>query len=442
VAERRSFLASGRLSEPAQLAGTNALVFLLFVAAGCAYIILAKLAAIGPFYVTFVPVGIMLCYALLICLARGLRLRDDQSGDNLYYMGFLFTLTSLGVSLYQFTATRAAEEIVQNFGIAIGSTITGVGLRVIFNQMRRDPVEVERTMRLELAEAARRVRRELDSTVVEFAHHRRSAQQAAADSFNHVTEKFDEIVARFMAGLQEIIAKLTVPIEAASRRSEEVLAEVTKTIGASLGASARQLESEADKVSICVGAIAITLEDALAKLRAMQTPDRIIEVRLEPVTQALTQAVERFAAKTDGQAEAIKEALQEASAATKDSIALIGSTREELGASALTNRDALETVSRTLAGVVQILDEFKASARDYVEILRQLLERADDTMRTFTDVLVKTGVETTARADWLREVLPVIETDAKRLSAAAERMAAAVEELRAARRAPERETVG
>ena len=68
----------------------------------------------------------MLGYALLIYSARALRLRDDQSGDNLYYMGFLFTLTSLGVSLYQFTASRAAEEIVQNFGIAIGSTSMGV----------------------------------------------------------------------------------------------------------------------------------------------------------------------------------------------------------------------------------------------------------------------------------------------------------------------------
>jgi hypothetical protein len=129
----------------------SAVVFLVFVVAGCAYIVLAKLAGIGPFYVTFVPVGTMLAYALLIYSARGLRLRDDQSGDNLYYMGFLFTLTSLGVSLYQFTAVRAAEEIVQNFGIAIGSTIAGIGLRVIFNQMRRDPVEVERVMRLELA---------------------------------------------------------------------------------------------------------------------------------------------------------------------------------------------------------------------------------------------------------------------------------------------------
>src|SRR5216684_8240743 len=186
---------------------TSAIVFMLFVAAGAAYIVLAKLGGIGQVYVTFVPVLIMIGYALMIWLARGLRLRDDQAGDNLYYMGFLFTLTSLGVSLYQFNATRAAEEIVQNFGIAIGSTITGIALRVIFNQMRRDPIEVERTMRLELAEAARRVRRELDASVVEFGYFRRSAQQSAADSFGLMTERFDDVVAKLLASLEEVTAK-------------------------------------------------------------------------------------------------------------------------------------------------------------------------------------------------------------------------------------------
>jgi hypothetical protein len=429
------------VTEAAYATGASAAVFLVFVVAGCAYIVLAKLAGIGPFYVTFVPVGTMLAYALLIYSARGLRLRDDQSGDNLYYMGFLFTLTSLGVSLYQFTAARAAEEIVQNFGIAIGSTIAGIGLRVIFNQMRRDPVEVERMMRLELAEAARRVRRELDSTVVEFGHYRRSAQQAAADSFNHVTEKFDEIVARFLASLEDTTAKLAGPLEAASRRSGDAIAEATKTIGATLGASAQQLEAETDKLSIRAGAIAIALEQVIAKLRALQTPDRVIEVRLEPVTHALTQAVNRFAAQSDGQAVTIRAVLQEANVATRESIELIAAAREEFGATVVSNRAALEAASKAVVGVAQILDEFKTSSRDYVEVLRVLLEKTDGTMRTFTDVLVKSGVETATQADWLREVLPAIEANAQTLVTAAEKISRAIEDLRARRLNPERETI-
>ena len=428
-------------AEGAYATNASTVVFLVFVAAGCAYIVLAKLAGIGPLYVTFVPVGTMLAYALLIYSARGLRLRDDQSGDNLYYMGFLFTLTSLGVSLYQFTAARAAEEIVQNFGIAIGSTIAGIGLRVIFNHMRRDPVEVERMMRLELAEAARRVRRELDSTVVEFGHHRRSAQQAAADSFNHVTEKFDEMVAKFLANLEDTTAKLAGPLEAASRRSGDAITEATKTVGATLGASARQLEAETDKLSIRTGAIAITLEQVVAKLRAMQTPDRVIEVRLEPITHSLTQSVDRFAAQSGGQAAAVKVALQEANAATKESIEMIARAREELGATAASNRAALEATSKAVVGVAQILDEFKTSSRDYVEVLRLLLEKTDGTMRTFTDVLVKSGVEAATQTDWLREALPAIEANAQTLVTAAERISRAIEDLRARRLNPERETI-
>jgi Mg2+ and Co2+ transporter CorA len=441
VAERHAPFRSGRPAVSAFSTAASASVFLFFVAVGCAYILIAKLADIDPFYVTFVPVGIMLGYALLIYSARALRLRDDQSGDNLYYMGFLFTLTSLGVSLYQFTASRAAEEIVQNFGIAIGSTITGIGLRVIFNQMRRDPVEVERVMRLELADAARRVRRELDSTVVEFGHYRRSAQQAAADSFQHVTEKFDEVVDRFLDSLKEITAKLTEPIEAASRHSEDVIAAAAKNIGASLGASAQRLEGETEKLSTQVGVIATALEQVVSKLHAMQTPDRVIEVRLEPVTDALTQAVERFADQSDAQAAKINDALQQATAASRESLALIASAREELGTTTRDNRVALEGASTAIAGVAQMLDEFKLSARDYVELLRALLERTDGTMRTFTDVLVKSGIETAAQADWVREALPAIEANARTLETAADRMSKAVDGLRASIPSRKRETI-
>jgi hypothetical protein len=441
VAERHSYIRGAQPATSAFSTAASALVFLFFVALGCAYILLAKLADIGPFYVTFVPVGIMLGYAFLIYAARALRLRDDQSGDNLYYMGFLFTLTSLGVSLYQFTASRAAEEIVQNFGIAIGSTITGIGLRVIFNQMRRDPVEVERIMRLELAEAARRVRRELDSTVVEFGHHRRSAQQAAADSFQHVTEKFDEVVGKFLDSLKEVTAKLTEPIEAATRRSQDVIAEAAKTISASLAASAKQLEGETDKLSIRVGAIANALEEVINNLRAMQTPDRVIEVRLEPVTGALTQAIERFAGQADTQAASVKDALQQATAATREALALIGKTREEIGTTARDNRVALEGANAAIAGVAQMLDEFKASARDYIEVLRRLLERTDGTMRTFTDVLVKSGIDTATQVEWVREALPAIETNARTLVTAADRMSSAVDGLRAAIPTRKRETI-
>jgi len=437
----RNYPETGPLGEVRASSGANVVVFMSFVAAGCTYILLAKLKGIEPFYVTFVPVGTMVGYALLISLARGLRLRDDQSGDNLYYMGFLFTLTSLGVSLYQFSTTRAAEEIVQNFGIAIGSTIAGIGLRVIFNQMRRDPVEVEQRTRLELAEAARRVRRELDSSVVEFGYFRRNAQQAAADSFGLMTERFDDIVAKLLASLEEVTAKLSVPVEAAARQLGDATGEVTRSMGATLAASVTQLSSQTEILSSRVGAIAGALDDTATKLNSMQTPDHVFEVRLDPMMQALAQAADRIAAHSDAQTKSVTDALAIANTAAERSIDLVTALRQDFETSAAANRAVLEWAATMIKSTAEVLKEVKASQQAYAQGLTVMLERTDGTMRTFTEVLLKSSAELAIRDDRLNEALPAIEARARALTIVAERIAGIVDDLRDPQKRPEWETI-
>lgn len=307
----------------------DAAVFLFFVALGCAYIVWAKLAALPAGAVTTVPVMVMLAYAAVVMFLRSLRLREDQSGDNLYYMGFLFTLTSLAVSLWQFQVDGAAEEIVRNFGIAIASTIAGIALRIFMNQMRRDPIEVERVSRLELADAARRVRRELDAVVVEMSHFRRSTRQVAEESWSGVQEQVEATAARLLAGVEEMTARSAAPLETASRASGESVEALTRTMVATLKDGAATLARETEEVARAaeiavesagqrmVGAIedaagklstetrvlgerTADLSAALAaitdRLSALSAPERVVELRLEPVMAPLTEAVDRFGA--------------------------------------------------------------------------------------------------------------------------------------------------
>jgi uncharacterized protein YukE len=218
----------------------GALLFFAIVAAGCGYIVLAKIWGVSQAYVTFVPVGLMVGYALLLAGWRSMRLRDDQAGDNLYYLGFLYTLTSLGVSLFQFSAKdAAADRIVQNFGIAIATTIAGVGLRIVFNQMRRDPVEVERVARLELADAARRVRKELDATVVELAHSRRATQQVVFEGLEEVARKVDQVAGRIASSLDGLSRQANATVETTA----SALAQEVRTLSAGVGRIVSALEA-------------------------------------------------------------------------------------------------------------------------------------------------------------------------------------------------------
>lgn len=423
--QQRPFGGMGLLAHAADSPRAGPAVFTLFVIAGSAYIVVAKLRGIEQIYVTFVPVAIMLGYALLIYLARSFRLRDDQAGDNLYYMGFLFTLTSLGVSLYQFNASHAAEDIVQNFGIAIGSTITGIALRVIFNQMRRDPVEVERIMRLELAEAARRVRRELDSTVVEFSYLRRSVQQAATDSFNQVGERFEAISARMMASMAEIVSKSTAPVEAASRRSSDAIEQMTSTIVGAVQGSAQMLTADTERLSKSATEISAALDALGAKLAAMRMPRGVIELDLEPVMHSLRRSVDRFTSHAHDQAGWVKEALEAAKIAAETSSESIAALREKIDVNSATNRAALEAATRIISAMTQLVDEFKSDTKDQVELLRQLLESIN---------AVRTATET----DGFRDGRPAVPPGKPRVGSASESVADIAEELRSMRTAPRR----
>src|ERR1700730_15952700 len=93
----------------------SAIVFAFVLINGAAYIVAAKSFDVSTLWATLVPLLIIAAYALVLGFARPLRLGDNQPDDNLSYLAFLYTLTSLGVSLWQFSTSGGAEAIVTNF---------------------------------------------------------------------------------------------------------------------------------------------------------------------------------------------------------------------------------------------------------------------------------------------------------------------------------------
>ncbi|HSY55202.1 MAG TPA: hypothetical protein VK834_02025, partial [Bradyrhizobium sp.] len=268
----------------------SGLLFFGVVVLGSGYIIFSKLHDFGAVAVTAVPVLIMIGYALLLSAPR-FRLRDDQSGDNLYYMGFLFTLTSLAVSLYQFSAAGSAEQIVQNFGIAIASTIAGITLRIMFNQMRRDPVETEATSRLELAEASRRVKRELESSIIEFGYFRRMTQQSIADVLDEVRESIGKAHRQFAGEMETLAASASMPFEESSKISGATLSSLNQRTVEVLEVS-KHLVQEGEELARNTTSIVKSIDALFARLAVHQSSEDTIGTELVPMIQRLTDAVD------------------------------------------------------------------------------------------------------------------------------------------------------
>lgn len=317
---------------PGEVPYLSTIIFFLFFLAGISFIIFSKLTGLHPAITTGVPVAIMLTYAACLTFLRGLRLREDQAGDNLYYLGFLYTLTSLGVSLFQFTAAGAADQIVQNFGVAIASTIAGVALRVMFNQMRQDPEEVEHAARLHLAEAAQRVRRELDETVNELAHFRRTTEQQIAEGFdqvrvkmdtaaNQLTERFDQLCDGAMQPLRRVSDEAVALVGTSSAKfnaSAEQLTSALSSTGQHMAAQLEQISRDmshplktvadealqtvrfsGEKLSSNITDISSTIEILDKKLREMRVPDDVFETKIARALSDLTTSIKALSQTTD-----------------------------------------------------------------------------------------------------------------------------------------------
>ena len=199
--------------------------FLLSFFTGLISILSLKYLGATQLIVTSVPVVIMLAYLALMLVFRRMRVDDDQAGDNLYYLGFLFTLTSLGCALFQYHGASSKESIIQNFGIALTTTIVGLICRVIFGQMRHDPVETEREVRMELAAVAGRLRDQIIETNKILDTASIAVRQQSAEHLSEYTQKIEELVA---AALESSTAHIT----ALSEQTLAMTAETAKLVEA------------------------------------------------------------------------------------------------------------------------------------------------------------------------------------------------------------------
>lgn len=264
-------------------------VFGIFTALGVGFIVVAKTWGLSSIVVTTVPVLLMLGYAAMIVFARGLRLRSDQTGDNFYYMGFIFTLVSLGTSLYQYSTGGGVDDIIRNFGVAVASTIAGIILRIMFNQVRRDPIEFEAASRLDLAEASRKVRRELDGIQYEVAHFRRSSQQMAQETFDETKVQLVALGKAAAEAVEAIRASAVSEVEGTAAQISGDFA--SPEIKRQLDRTSKSLDRVNTKLEQATETLAGAAEAFANRLAQTQTPDKVVEVNMQPAIDALQKTI-------------------------------------------------------------------------------------------------------------------------------------------------------
>lgn len=268
---------------------------------GCAFIALTKSYGVSPTVSVTVPIAIMVGYFIVSWYVGKLRVHDEQTGDNLYYMGFLFTLSSLGASLYQFGTDASTDEIVRNFGIAVTSTITGIALRIFYNQVRRDPADVERAARHELVDMTRRVRTEMESVAREFADFRRVCNQMLEEGFEEIARQAEKNGEQVRKAFDGMTAKAIQPVQNSSETIAKTLDETFGRVEGHFLGIADKVEIVATSLDKANGSMIGTISkfqaqvDVVAeKLAKVVIPDEVMKTDVVTVLKILAASVGKF----------------------------------------------------------------------------------------------------------------------------------------------------
>ena len=251
---------------------------------GAVAIIVLKLLAVNQFFVTACPITIMLVYAGYYYSKQPSQL--NIVGDNLYYLGFLYTLVSLAISLFEFSpndeAIRTITPIITNFGIAIFSTIFGIAFRVFFNLMHKDPEEAVSDFSATVLRLSKRVS-DLDIELGKFSSFRIELEQILREGFNRQKEAIDQVLQHGLYQFKTSVIHFTETVDEANKTLEEGREKFQAS-----------LDSALEKAQVSSVAVSASVSGLVGKINSMQVPEDLLKQLLHPSIQRIEAVVADF----------------------------------------------------------------------------------------------------------------------------------------------------
>lgn len=334
------------------------LLFIAFAITGSTLIWIIKSYDTSMLFTILVPVTFIFIYCGLAWKTALFYIREDQIGDNAYYLGFLYTLSSLSYALWRFSeGDNTPEDIIGSFGVALWSTIVGISLRVTFAQMRQDPHDIEKDARAKIAETASQLTTELQKASVSFNTYTRNLQQSVEEAFVNTGQAVNE-------GLAQSIEKFSSSADNMGQKIETAFEEFSNHTQKLNDASSKTVEA---------------LEKLNQRIEQIEAPDNLINQKIEAVFSDVESSSKKMATFAQTQAGSIETIVESTQALQEGIIALnaqITSMREKSAAIGH-GAENIDTLSDKISGLSRSLTTLS-------EGLENLTGRQDDAIQSIT----------------------------------------------------------
>ncbi len=378
-------------------------MFFVFFLLGSLFILILKALFESQVLVTVIPCFLMLIYTSLMWDFGRQQPCSDTAGDNLYYLGFLYTLTSLAHSLYRFSSDEAdVEVIITNFGIAIFTTILGMALRVLMGRPASDdPFVLEESARLSLAEAARELRREMSYTVETFRERLeqdfegvrqrlglvvQQTQEANSETVKHI-QSFSQTVTRLNDAVDKAVVSLVARAQELDQSAVDLIhfEESVQDLDSRTKEAIKTIELRSDAVSIGAEEICESLLAQAKQISGIDFLQALLDHAAKPASNELQSIVLQLKSLLDilrqidlvrqqglGNIDKVAAALHEAMSKQHKTADLILHTLKDSTVAAGSLRDVSEQWVRSVDGAREMAQGITAVNRELLESVERI----------------------------------------------------------------------
>jgi len=364
--------------------------FLAFAFVGSLLIVVAKAGGVSATLSAVVAVIVMLGYAYLVRHTDMGRVRADQAGDNCYYLGLVYTLSSLAFTIFTFDPANTATAIVQGFGVALATTVAGLILRVFFSQTRVDLVEIEDKGRMELTEAANQLKTSLSHISSDMNAFSRGTRQmldeARADALAAANEAFAEFGAQSKR-LGASTARVVNAMEGQADRFERLNAAVAGAASGLDGISAGAQAASATLAMVDAQAKTITAQQVVARTEASAMAS-MLETQTKAVAD-LQGAIRAMQASIgDGLAALEAAPLTSLKRAADDMIGAIARMQDQVTKLGEASREVIAGIKEELADTARAVKAHNGTMEDDLARSRSNVSKVHGALVEMTGTLV------------------------------------------------------
>jgi methyl-accepting chemotaxis protein len=314
-----------------------------------------------------VPVCLMVLYGWTQWSGGQYENQEDRLGDNIYYLGFLFTLVSLMISLLALQrGSILSSVLVRNFGIALATTITGLFGRVILYQLRGDQQETAEQSMQKLGEQTRQTTFELSRAAEEMRRSYVNIGDSAKEFFKELSAATGQAVEQAVARMQAATEGTAGAMVNIGDSAKEFFKELSATTGQVVEQAVARMQAATEGTA---GAIQKNLTTLQARIGKMNE-------RVDGVAAALEQMAQRI-----GKVDIPTDLITAKIAPFADAVALaLGRVEQAARAAADSNDRLSQALSRIQGNVVHIneamlkLAEFTDNLGALVLLLKEIRE--------------------------------------------------------------------